>query len=264
MNQNNFFYKVWRVIYPLILYFLMDVIIVWLVETLVLAFVPQYAEGSASTIVNIPSTATIVFLIVSIIVNYQLYKKDYNGWTVWIYKKPQYFLLLLLIGALASHGLSALISLMNIDSIIGSYTQIEDSVFSANAVFVILQTVILAPISEELLFRGLIYKRISLYMENFWGPALISSALFGLYHFNLAQGVFAFLFGLLACASYDKIHNLWVPMTLHIGGNLLSVIMVYTGFTYTQTWIYITVMILCLVIAFLLYHFLIRPTKKYT
>ena len=81
---------------------------------------------------------------------------------------------------------------------------------------------------------------------------------------NLAQGVFAFLFGLLICAVYDKLQNLWAAIALHAGGNLISVVLVYTGFQYPSTWLYVTVMVLALAGAFALYYFLIRPKRSET
>ena len=134
----------------------------------------------------------------------------------------------------------------------------------ASPVLVIFQTVVLAPVSEELLFRGIMLRRLQNYLPGFWGPALISSAIFGIYHMNLAQGIFAFLFGLLICAVYDSMQNLWAAIALHAGGNLISVVLVYTGFQYPSDWMYVTAMILALLGAAALYWFLIRPKQVQT
>ena len=107
-------------------------------------------------------------------------------------------------------------------------------------------------------------RRLQNYLPGFWGPALISSAIFGIYHMNLAQGIFAFLFGLLICAVYDSMQNLWAAIALHAGGNLISVVLVYTGFQYPSDWMYVTAMILALLGAAALYWFLIRPKQVQT
>ena len=256
-QKDSALYKVWWILYPLLIYFLLDTIIVWAAQAL-LSYPVSEHPGTVSAI------ASIIFLIASIVICGYLYRRDSNAWAVWIYRKPQYFALLVLIGMLASHGLSALVSLAQIDQIVGDYTEIQAAVFNASPVLVIVQTVVLAPVSEELLFRGILYNRLEKCFGGFWAPALISSAIFGVYHFNLAQGIFAFLFGLLACAVYDKVRNLWASMALHIGANLLSVILVYTGFDYPNTVFYIVGMIAALAIAWALYHFLIRPVRKWT
>ena len=260
MNNDSTLYKVWRILYPLILYFLMDVIIVWAVEAIVSAAPSDASLQSISG--NAGALASAIFLAVSIPVFYSIYKRDCNMPSSWLNKKPGYIALLVLIGALASHGLSTLVSVFRLDSLIGNYNEIQNTIFSASPVLVVLQTVILAPLSEELLFRGIIYKRLEGYFENFWLSAVISSAIFGLYHMNLAQGVFAFLFGLLLCAVYDKLQNLWAPVVVHAGANLLSVVLIYAGVDYVSPGIYIPVMIVCLAGAWALYHFLIRPLKS--
>ena len=259
-RQDSTIYKAFMILYPLALYFLMDVLIVWAAEYLLSAFAVSQPESFLA--VNTQAIAAVVFLVITIPVFYRLYKKDYVDVSEWIYSKPGYFALLALIGVLASHGLSALVTLMGVDSLAGNYSEIEEAVFAASPVLVILQTVVLAPLSEELLFRGLLYNRLRRYLNGFWLPALISSAIFGIYHFNLAQGIFAFLFGLLLCAVYDKIRNLWACIALHVGGNLVSVIFSYIGFTYPEVWIFIIAMAVSLAAAWALYHFLIRPLRK--
>ena len=252
-------YKIWRIVYPLLIYFLMDALIVWAVEYLTLLLV-NLTPGSF-LVYNTPAIGSIIFLAVSIFVCYKIYQKDFNETSGWIYRHPGYFAWLAVAGILASHGLSALISLISSTGMLGNYQEIEQNVFLASPFLVIFQTVVLAPISEELLFRGILYRRLQRYIRGFWGPALISSAIFGLYHMNLAQGIFAFLFGLFICAVYEKIRNLWAAIALHAGGNLISVVLVYTGFQYPEPWLYITVMILALAAAGAIYYFLIRRLK---
>ena len=262
MNNDGVLYKIWRIVYPLIIYFLLDVLIVWAAELLAVLNV-SIAPGSFLA-VNMPAIANIIFLAVSIIVMYKIYSNDHYSCAEWIYKKPLYYIVLIILGALASHGLSALVSLLNMDSIVGNYSEIEASVFAASPVLVVIQTVVLAPLSEELLFRGILFRRLESYIDGFWLPALISSAIFGLYHFNLVQGIFAFLFGILLCAVYVKIRNLTAVIVLHIGGNLISVVLVYTGFTYPEKWVYMASMCACLAASFAIYYFAIRPVKKWT
>ena len=262
MSNDSVWYKIWRILYPLAIYFLLDVMVVWAVQSLTLIF--TNVQPGSFLAYNTPAIGTILFLLISIIICWKIYQKDYNSPSEWIIQNPKYFPILALIGILASHGLSALITLISQGGMLGTYQEIEQNVFMASPVLVILQTVILAPVSEELLFRGILYLRLKKYIPGFWGPALISSAIFGVYHMNLAQGIFAFLFALLICAVYDRIRNLWAVIVLHAGGNLISVLLVYTGFQYPSTWMYITGMVVALAGAFALYWFLIRPMKEKT
>jgi len=247
MNSDSIPYKIWRIVYPLLLYFLLDVLVVWAVQYLTVLYVNLHPDSFLAR--NTPAIGSVIFLVVSILVFYKIYLKDHTDFSDWIYHRPAYFLLLAVIGVLASHGLSSLISLVSSTGMLGNYQEIEENVFAASPVFVILQTVLLAPASEELLFRGILLRRLQQYLPGFWAPALISSAVFGIYHLNLAQGIFAFLFGLLICAVYDKFRNLWAAIAVHAGGNLISVVLVYTGFQYPEDWMFIATMVLALAAA---------------
>lgn len=75
-----------------------------------------------------------------------------------------------------------------------------------------------APISEEILFRGLILRSVEPYGKKF---AIFSSALlFGLFHGNLSQAPFAFVVGLVL--GYVTVeHNIVWAMVLHMFNNLI-------------------------------------------
>lgn len=261
MKSEGIWFKIWQILYPVLLYFLLDLLLVWAVQYLMS---PRTAEGQMILEPYSAAVASIVFLAVSAAVMYAIYRKDYHPKATWIYRHPLYFLLIAAIGILASHGLSALVSLLNVDQIAGNYTEIEQTVFMAPWPLVILQVVLLTPLSEELLFRGLLYKRIEQFTGNFWIASLVSAAVFGIAHWNLAQGIFAFFFGMLSCAVYDKVKNLWACVALHAGGNLISVILVYTGLAYPAEWMYVAGMVVTLAGAWALYHFRIRPLDSET
>lgn len=80
-------------------------------------------------------------------------------------------------------------------------------------------TVIGAPIVEELLFRSIIFKRVSRIFDVYVGMA-ISSILFGILHVELAV-VGAVIFGIANCILYLKYRNILIPMTVHFLNNLL-------------------------------------------
>lgn len=53
---------------------------------------------------------------------------------------------------------------------------------------------LIGPISEELIFRGAIMDRLYLAFP-FWAANLLQALLFGIYHMNLVQGIYAFVLG---------------------------------------------------------------------
>ena len=79
----------------------------------------------------------------------------------------------------------------------------------------------MAPVIEELVFRGLILH----YCSGFMAANLIQALLFGLYHGNVIQGIYAFIFGLLLGFIAIKTDSLIIGMLLHmiINGSLYIV-----------------------------------------
>lgn len=80
---------------------------------------------------------------------------------------------------------------------------------------------IVAPISEELVFRQVIYKRLR-GISPVWVAVMISALLFGLYHGNLVQGIYAFIMGCLLALVYEWTGSFVAPVLFHMIANHLS------------------------------------------
>ena len=253
--------RIWYCIAPAILMLVLNVFIYY-GGTLVYQnfFSASYADVD-SFMDNYNSIISIICYIVSVVIFYVLYQRDGVQSKNTLFKKWQYIPAVCIFGAAASHGLSILISLINIDGILGSYEESSSSLFAAGVILVIIRTVILAPVVEELIFRGLIYNRIKSF-TGFWIAAVISAAIFGIYHLNLAQGVYAFLFGILFCLIYRRFENLLACIFMHASANLLSVILEFTGADYGAIWIYAAVMAACLILAAALYFLVINKREQ--
>ena len=81
-----------------------------------------------------------------------------------------------------------------------------------------------SPLSEELLFRGILFERLRVALPFFWA-ALGSAAFFGLVHGNWAQGIYAALMGLILAWLYEKKKRLWEPVLFHSAANLTALLM---------------------------------------
>ena len=77
---------------------------------------------------------------------------------------------------------------------------------------------ILAPITEEILFRGLIQRTLMPYGKRF--AILCSAIVFGIFHGNLLQAPFGFLVGLLLGYVACEYNIIWA-MVLHMVNNLV-------------------------------------------
>ncbi len=85
----------------------------------------------------------------------------------------------------------------------------------------ILTVAIIAPIGEEFLYRGVIFKNLRR-KYNFWAAAIITSLIFSIWHMNLYQGLAVFPLALFFAYLYERFGKIWVPIAAHIWNNLLA------------------------------------------
>lgn len=91
--------------------------------------------------------------------------------------------------------------------------------------------VFIAPIAEELLFRGVLFNRLKIRIGAPLG-IIISSIIFGSLHFYgtapFMHVVTASIFGMLMCVFYMRHDNIFLNITVHFIGNLLVYVQNYT------------------------------------
>lgn len=104
------------------------------------------------------------------------------------------------------------------------YARIARGIYSEPLYLQVLVIGFLMPISEELMFRGLIFERISNYGSETSG-VILTSLLFGLYHGTMIQLIYAFVFSLLMIFAYKRCGSFRAPMVFHIVSNLSSLAM---------------------------------------
>lgn len=92
---------------------------------------------------------------------------------------------------------------------------------AANPVLMIFCVGIFGPLVEEVLFRGMVFGKLRR-VFSFWPAALISGAIFGLYHMNLVQGIYAGVFGIILAYVFEKTETIWGCYLLHALFNLSS------------------------------------------
>lgn len=126
-----------------------------------------------------------------------------------------------------------------------------------------LSTVIVAPISEELLFRGVFLNRLKLFVPTSFA-VLISSILFGAMH-HYGSVISAIVFGVCMCILYLKTQNILVCILAHFLNNLLAEILYhldYGNLIFTNN-IFIIVFSLLAIVSFYLIVISIRYEWRY-
>jgi len=87
---------------------------------------------------------------------------------------------------------------------------------------ILLATVVLAPIGEELLCRGIMLKLAGKVTDKFWIANMIQALAFGVIHMNWVQGIYAFVLGIILGYIYGKYQNIFVCIVLHAVINFSS------------------------------------------
>lgn len=89
----------------------------------------------------------------------------------------------------------------------------------------IISLAVFPAIGEELIFRATILN--GLKKKNKLFALVISSVMFTIFHFNLSQLFYPFLFGLLLGLSYLITDNIYVPILMHFANNALNITLQY-------------------------------------
>ncbi len=100
-----------------------------------------------------------------------------------------------------------------------------ERLFDHHILLVFLGIGVIPVFTEEIIYRGIILKRLRKDLP-FTAALFIQAIFFGMMHFNLLQGGYAFLLGLIFGTVYFLTGSLWVPVIAHFGFNVSSIIMV--------------------------------------
>ena len=111
-----------------------------------------------------------------------------------------------------------------------TYEYVIEYLNSIPIVILLVETCIMAPFFEELLYRGIILNGlINRYSRK---KAIIYSALiFGIAHLNFPQGINAFLLGLIIGTVYYYTRSIYLCMIMHFANNFLVNFCLLSNFT---------------------------------
>lgn len=105
----------------------------------------------------------------------------------------------------------------------GRYIADTENLFKNDAV-TILRVAVLFPVLEEFVFRFLILGLLRRYVP-FIAANLMQAALFGIYHMNLVQGIYAFLLGLLIGYLMEESQTILACFGFHIVFNISGLLL---------------------------------------
>ncbi len=159
---------------------------------------------------------------------------------------------------------SVIIFIINIipfpQSVIDSYNELYSFIGESPLWLEILSVVVLAPIVEELIFRGCIHSRLRRAMKPLTA-ALISAFIFGAAHGHIISVTYAFLLGLVLTYLYEKYDTVTVPILFHMAFNGSNYLPIMTSES-TLPEILITVGVSAAIFAICAYIVISGPPKK--
>ena len=242
MNQESWGRRIWRLIYPGLTYlgicFIIEVIAaVWIAFSTVSQYDINTLNSEMNNIINgmVDRTLSIAlelqvlaaFLTLPILILYYRMDRKREERQKLVHRftpVPAWqYVLVAVLGMAACLAGNNLVFASGLYQVSDAYDAISELLYGGKLVLELVGLGIIVPVVEEIIFRGLMYRRMREYM-NVSMASVVCSMIFGFYHGNLVQGVYAFCLSLLFIYVYERFHSMAAPILFHVAANLLSVV----------------------------------------
>ena len=160
----------------------------------------------------------------------------------------KWYFIPVIMGASTAIAGNNMITMSGLEQSSEAFVEVNEVLTAGSFGLQILGVGLLVPIVEELLFRGIIYKRMKEIMPTL--QAGISCALlFGVLHANIVQGIYGFCIGILMCLVYERFHSLVAPILMHVSANLVVVLAAGFNVGYQSlTMFYLITLLMCVLV----------------
>lgn len=231
----------WGSLYPVLLYMAIQAL-TSIFYVMVVGVLQMISGNSPADMADyftnrfVESTITVVLLaaVVTLPLYGWLYYRDTQrkkraGWREEWFPLTEWDLLWAVVGsaalALFCNGLINVLPLYGFDD---RYEEVNEALYNGSIWLRLAAVGFFGPAVEELTMRGLMYQRFRSMMRP---PAaiLLSAVVFGLFHGNLVQGVYAFLVGIFFAWLMERTQRILVPIVGHMSANLLVVLLQDNG-----------------------------------
>jgi uncharacterized protein len=109
------------------------------------------------------------------------------------------------------------------ESSLMGYYELLEQLLEGNLLILILSVGLIVPLVEEVIFRELVFNELRKNM-SVHGALIIQAVLFGIFHMQVVQGIFAVLTGILLGLVYIWLKTIWAPIILHSFVNISSIV----------------------------------------
>lgn len=279
IQQKTGFQKIWRLLFPCLLFFLVRNMAFSLAQMLFLLLAgsglgadllvvygesgePEAFTGNAVAIMSALGAAACAVAVYRAAAREALARTAEDMRLLHLTREPKISYVLFAVAAAGlAIGLNLLAELAGATGHSDVYRAVAESQYSAALAVGLVCYGILNPVAEELLFRGVLYGNLRR-MIRLIPAAGISAALFGFYHGNMVQGIYAFVMGCFIAYAYEYFGDFKAAVGVHMGVNLLVYVLGYAGFALAGT-AGVSVCALCLVCAAGSIYLLHRQKRAY-
>lgn len=137
---------------------------------------------------------------------------------------PPFYLTVGILAGTMAVGFNILFRLLYITQLSARYTETAKAQYQIPVVYGLILYGLISPLTEELLFRGLIYHRMKRYFPVKWS-ILLSALFFGLYHGNLVQALYGTILGTMIAYVYEVSGDFKIPVFAHAAANCVVFLM---------------------------------------
>lgn len=258
-NRNYFFFGSRDILTPILIYYVVIMVAMYAIG----AFI-----GMESTTYNIRKIGGALVTIPFIYVLY--FKPDQMLFpeekiNVFSKKTLSQLVFSVVIAVLIGVGVNNLVVLLMPMEQSQGFAEANEALFGSSFLLQLLNSAIVTPVLEEMLYRGVIYKRMSR-MTREWIAIVLSGLIFGFMHFNVIQFVYASILGMVLATLVYVTGHFYVAVVGHIAANVVAILRnefgILNGIVVKTWWSYLLAVVLVLIGATLLYMmYRIEDTK---
>lgn len=230
-KESGSFYKVWEILKPFIIYYVTYYVAFLLIAYLCNAAmgylgtgVQEYLTRHAETVTELVNGLSMLISVLPLMPMLRqeltINKESANDRAG---RKASNAILTAMLAASSSIGLNILLTLTGFVQTSASYQNVAKQQYSVVYGVGAILFGLISPITEEIVFRGLVFNRMRRYYPTA-AAMIVSGLLFGCYHGNLVQGLYGTCMGILLAYTYERMRSFFVPCLFHAVANF----MVYT------------------------------------
>lgn len=104
---------------------------------------------------------------------------------------------------------------------VDSYAAKSGELLGGTGIAMWIALVIMAPLVEEITFRGFVYSRLKNGMAK-WIAVILTSLIFGIAHGSIIWLIYTFVFGLVLIYILERGGSLWLSILFHMGFNIVG------------------------------------------